>query len=237
MGLETTYLKKLLTDAGYDLHEEHGGWIIATSSYYRHQAAIKIDELPVLALPEKVAMQLNLFENGNFVLLKDAPEGFSFAMALEMDELLFWLKKSVKLPPEEPAGVTTTDVETLVKQRRGQEKLREELFTYWQGQCAVTEVKTTDFLIASHIKPWAECDSVEEKLDLYNALLLNTALDRAFDKGYISFDDDGGILISPKWTESEARLLGISGSMKLRRIDERHRRYLAYHRKNILISR
>ncbi len=226
------YLKKLLTDAGYDQHRIEGDWIIAKSSYYRHSAALLIDEFSVLALPEKVAMQLNLYEDGNFIPLENTPAGFPMGMALEMKELLFWLKKSVKLPEEKPAGVSTTDVETLRKERRGQEKLRKALDDYWQNQCAVTEVKNRDFLVASHIKPWAECDSDEERLDVYNAFLLNTALDRAFDQGYISFDQEGKIILSPQLNRDEAELMGIHKFMQLRHLEKEHLRYLDYHHEN-----
>lgn len=233
MGLEMTYLKKLLTDAGYDLHEEHNGWIIATSSYYGHKAAVKIGELPVLTLPEKVAMQLNLHEDGHFVPLTNSPVGYPMGVALEIDELLKWLKKSVKLPYEMPEGVTTTDIEALRKERRGQDKLRDQLEKYWDSRCAVTNVNTEEFLIASHIKPWSECESSAEKLDPYNALLLNVALDKAFDKGYITFNDNGFIILSKQWSAEEAEIMGISGNMKLRQVDHRHKRYLQYHRTNI----
>ncbi len=226
------YLEKLLTDAGYDRHELRDDWIVGTSSYYRHSVALKIADLPILALPEATAMQLNIFENAHFVQIDDTPHGFPYAMALELSELLYWLKKSVKLPFEEPDAVTT-DVETLVKQRRGQEKLRERLMEYWEGQCAVTEIKTPELLIASHIKPWSMCDTAAEKLDLYNALLLNTALDRAFDQGFITFDNDGVLKISPIWNWKEANKMGIHEGMKLRRIDERHLPYLEFHRKNV----
>jgi len=110
MDANTIYLKKLLTDAGYDLHKIEGDWIIAKSSYYRHNAALLMDDLSVLALPEKVAMQLNLYEEGNFISLENTPDGFSMGMALETDELLSWLKKSVKLPEEKPTGVTASNV-------------------------------------------------------------------------------------------------------------------------------
>ena len=153
-------------------------------------------------------------------------------MALELSELLYWLKKSVRLPFEEPDAVTT-DVETLVKQRRGQEKLREQLMKYWEGRCAVSEIATPELLVASHIKPWSMCDNATEKLDLYNALLLNTALDRAFDQGFITFDNDGVLKISPIWNWKEANKMGILESMKLLRLDERHLPYLEFHRKNV----
>ncbi len=234
MSLQSTYLKKLLTDAGYDLHREEDGWIIGCSSYYyQHEAAVLNSEVTVLALPEMVAMQLNTHEHGGFVPLSDAPEAFLMGMALDVGELLFWLKKSVRLSPEEPKGVTETDVHGLVKQRRGQDKLRDDLMTYWNSKCAVTNVDTEEFLIASHIKPWSECESSTEKLDPYNALLLNVALDKAFDRGYITFDDDGKIKLNPSWNWEEANLMGIKSNMKLHQIDQRHKHYLQYHRKNI----
>ncbi len=232
MNITTIYLEKLLTDAGYDRHERQNDWIVGTSSYYRHSVALKVIEMPILALPEKAAMQLNLFENAHFVPIEDTPPGFPYAMALELSELLYWLKKSVRLPFEEEDTVTT-DVESLVKQRRGQEKLRERLLEYWEGRCAVTEVATPELLVASHIKPWSMCDNAAEKLDLYNALLLNTALDRAFDQGFITFDNDGVLKISPIWNWKEANKMGIHKGMKLRRLDVRHLPYLNFHRENI----
>ncbi len=176
------YLEKLLTDAGYDRHERRDDWIIGTSSYYRHSVALKITDLPILALPQAAAMQLNLFENAHFIPIEDAPDGFPYAMALERSELLYWLKKSARLPFEESADLAVTDVEALVKQRRGQEKLRQLLMDYWDGRCAVTGVKTPELLVASHIKPWSQCESSKEKLEIYNALLLNIAIDRAGPK-------------------------------------------------------
>jgi len=233
MSLHRTFLEKLLVDAGYDLLEEKDGWIIAKSSYYHTHAALLVDEMPVLALPQKVAMQLNMFENGNFILLEDAPSGFSMGMALDTQNILRWLKKSVCLPEEDPVGVTTTDVATLVNQRRGQDKLRAKLIEYWEGRCAVTDVSTKSFLVASHIKPWSLCETSDEKLDVYNALLLNVALDRAFDHGFISFNDDGKIILSPQWSWKEANLFGINENMKLRKIEEQHRKYLRFHRDKI----
>jgi len=235
MSLRQTYLEMLLTSAGYDIHDFEDGWLLGRSSWYKSRAAILPTEPAVLALPEKVAMQLNTFENGHFVLIEDAPDGFPMAMALEDDQLLMWLKKSVRLPEEEPKGIKTTDVKSLVNQRRGQDKLRKELMTYWGGQCAVTNVRTPELLMVSHIKPWSLCETPKEKLDLYNALLLNVALDRAFDQGLITFDDDGLLLMSEKWNWDEANVLGIYKNMKLRHIEDEHRWYLQYHRKEIFL--
>jgi len=228
-----TYLEKLLTDSGYDRHERRGRWIVAVSSYYRTHAALLLDEPTVLALPEKAATLLNSYEDARFVPLEGTPDAMPMGMALKTDEVLEWLAKSIKLPEEEPKGTSSTDIESLVRLRRGQEKLRKELFDYWDGACAVTGVKTASLLIASHIKPWSMCESAEEKLDPFNALLLHAGLDKAFDKGLISFDDKGDILLSERWNIPEALSMGIDPRMRLRKIDERHRVYLAFHRENI----
>ena len=68
--------------------------------------------------------------------------------------------------------------------------------TYWGGRCAITEVTEPRLLRASHIKPWAKCETDAERLDVYNGLLLAAHLDAAFDAGLISFTDEGAILFS-----------------------------------------
>lgn len=99
MNLRETYLKKLLADAGYDLHRNEGEWIIGHSSYYRHEVAVLNSEIIVLALPEMLAMQLNTHEHGGFVPLTDAPKDFLMGMALNENELLTWLKKVLNSLP------------------------------------------------------------------------------------------------------------------------------------------
>ena len=66
---------------------------------------------------------------------------------------------------------------------------------YWSGACAVTGVAEPSLLRASHIIPWAKCESDEERLNVYNGLLLAAHLDAAFDAGLISFEDDGRIIL------------------------------------------
>ena len=68
-------------------------------------------------------------------------------------------------------------------------------------------VKVSDpkFLIASHIKPWA-CSESGEKLDIDNGLLLCPNHDALFDSGYISFDENGVIMISEHLKRDDAIL-------------------------------
>ena len=52
-------------------------------------------------------------------------------------------------------------------------------------------------LRASHMKPWASCDTDAERLDVHNGLLLAAHLDAAFDAGLIGFEMDGSRVVSP----------------------------------------
>ena len=52
-----------------------------------------------------------------------------------------------------------------------------------------------NFLIASHIKPWKVSDNVL-RLDGSNGLTLAPRIDRLFDKGYITFSQDGSLFLS-----------------------------------------
>ena len=124
-----------------------------------------------------------------------------------------------------------TEVETVVKQRRHQEEYRSKLENYWDNACAVIGVRIPEILRASHAKPWKD-SSDTEKLDVFNGFLLCANLDALFDKGLITFDDEGKIIISPKLTDNQITSLSLQ-NMRLRKIDPRHLSYLAYHRENI----
>ncbi len=121
--------------------------------------------------------------------------------------------------------IDATQKAVLVNTRIGQGKFREKLIKYWKG-CALTGYQSTQFLVASHIKPWRDANNVE-RLDKYNGILLLPNLDKAFDLGYISFTDKGVIKTS-EFIESP-EILGISENMKINVVSQ-HQDYLAYHR-------
>lgn len=123
--------------------------------------------------------------------------------------------------------INDTQKSVMVNTRIGQGRFREDLISYWQG-CAITKYQNHSFLIASHIKPWAKSNN-EERLDPFNGLLLLANIDKAFDLGYISFDDRGRILISEQLDEYKA--LGINEQMKVL-LTKQHQDYLAFHRES-----
>lgn len=87
-----------------------------------------------------------------------------------------------------------TAKESLVQSRIGQGQFRAALIEYWQC-CSVTGYTQVELLKASHIKPWRYASN-QERLNVFNGLLLLPNLDTCFDLGLISFDDEGKILIS-----------------------------------------
>ena len=121
--------------------------------------------------------------------------------------------------------LSETEKSILVKTRVGQGSFRTKLIQMWGG-CAVTGYRNTQLLLASHIKPWRKSNN-EERLDKFNGLLLLANLDKAFDLGFISFSDQGKVMISSQ-LESPS-MIGLDESMSLN-VAAEHKRYLAYHR-------
>lgn len=124
----------------------------------------------------------------------------------------------------------TTEVERLRTERIGQDVFREALMIFWNHACAVTGVRHPRLLRASHIIPWAECETDAERLNVHNGLLLAAHLDAAFDAYLISFGADGQIQFSPKLSGEDMAALGLSPKMRLRRTDPETEKRLALHR-------
>lgn len=122
-----------------------------------------------------------------------------------------------------------TERATLVQARIGQGSYRKKLFELWEGRCAVTGCDVAEVLIASHAKPWSDSTN-EERLDPFNGFLLAASVDRLFDKGLISFADDGLIMVSNQLTDDQLRALSLSRATRLAKISDRHRVYLKAHR-------
>jgi|GEM_PF-760936 len=124
-----------------------------------------------------------------------------------------------------------TTREAIIQSRIGQGKFRTSLVDYWKG-CSVSGCKQIRLLKASHIKPW-HVSSNEERLNVYNGLLLLPNLDSCFDLGFVSFDDEGKILLSSQLEQASLAHFGINSTLKLLRLDEQHKKFLRFHRENI----
>jgi|SRR5437588_7026676 len=151
---------------------------------------------------------------------------FQLSRALPDELLRTFQKQTIGLP-------RATEVERLVIQRVGQDLFRAGLLDYWESRCAVTGLAVPELLRASHIKPWAQCASDNERLDVFNGLLLAPHLDSAFDCGFITVADDGTVVVSPKLSDADRRILGLDNPLRLTSVTDGHRGYLPWHRERV----
>ncbi|MDC8771760.1 HNH endonuclease [Paucibacter sp. hw8] len=127
------------------------------------------------------------------------------------------------------ADVTATVRQALVDARIGQGAYRSKLLEVWRGRCSLTGCSIAQVLIASHAKPWSQCDN-RERLDEFNGLLLAAHVDKLFDAGLIAFADNGHML-TKECVDAEAfAVLGIPTNAKLRFVQPQHIPYLKAHR-------
>lgn len=124
----------------------------------------------------------------------------------------------------------STEAEQLTVVRIGQNVFRDALLDYWNGRCPLTDITDPALLRASHIVPWAECESDALRLDVHNGLLLSALWDCAFDSGLISFSDGGVVLRSPRLSDAAALALRLDSVRAVGRLTDSHRRNLARHR-------
>lgn len=82
----------------------------------------------------------------------------------------------------------------LTKARRGQGIFKTNVRLV-EHSCRLTGVDNIKHLRASHIKPWKN-SSDSEKVDGNNGLLLSPHVDHLFDRGFITFKNNGELIIS-----------------------------------------
>lgn len=127
----------------------------------------------------------------------------------------------------------TTEAERLVVQRVGQDMFRADLLEYWEGRCAITGLAVRELLRASHIKPWADCKTDAERLDVHNGLLLAPQFDAAFDCGFITVADDGALIVAEVLDNHARGLLAFRPGLRVQTLSDGHRAYLPFHRERV----
>lgn len=101
--------------------------------------------------------------------------------------------------PKIPTGETETIRE--IKARRVQSFFRRTVLQSYNNRCAISGLAIPELLVASHIIPWAEDES--RRADPTNGIALNALYDKAFDRHLISFDEDFGLVLSPKIKQTQ----------------------------------
>jgi len=129
------------------------------------------------------------------------------------------------------ADIPETEKQQLIKARRGQGLFRSQVELI-EKACRITGVSEKPHLRASHIKPWRDSTDAE-KLDGNNGLLLSPHVDHLFDRGYITFDDDGRLIASPHLNTAVLEAWRIPTATNVGHFNQEQRRYLAFHREAV----
>ena len=234
-----TRLEKAATDNGFDLELEHAAdwlsfgssqtsihiWLTATGESRFLAAASRSDVLDGLAdlgaasndlLPSGAAGALGVSDIA--ALHRLLRRAFQLSRTLPDGLLHVFEAETANLP-------RATEAERLVIQRVGQDIFRRGLLEYWDGRCAITGLDVPDLLRASHIKPWAVCDTDAERHDVFNGLLLAPHLDAAFDSGFITIAEDGTVLLSDALPSGARLVLGLDEPLNVHRLHRAHERY------------
>lgn len=124
-----------------------------------------------------------------------------------------------------------TEIQRLINARRGQGEFRNGVLERYP-QCPICGVDMPELLIASHIKPWCDCNDDNERLDQHNGLMLAPNIDALFDSGLITFESDGKIRISKRLSEENLFRLGISPDAVLE-IHPDSEKYFEWHRNKV----
>lgn len=89
--------------------------------------------------------------------------------------------------------------ESVIKSRVNQSFFRSTILSSYNSKCCITGLSISEFLIASHIKPWSK--DVENRTNPHNGLCLNSIHDKAFDKGFLTITPDYKVKVSSCFDE------------------------------------
>jgi putative restriction endonuclease len=246
-SLERSLVLKVGYDHGWEVVvEENPAQIVLASAL--HHARARILAAPpgsrwlLTVTPSRVHRELERAEPDHFL----TDEYFGADNEAELGRLLGQAARLARALPDEPClrfaktiaeelavsnGTTSaTEIERLVRQRVGQDIYRESLMDYWGGACAVTGIAIPELLRASHAKPWAECASDAERLNVFNGFLLTAHLDALFDRHLMTFVESGDAVFAPKVDHVVRSQLGLSTEIRLRWLRDEHQPFLRYHR-------
>ena len=133
-------------------------------------------------------------------------------------------------------SIPDTNKIAIIKARRGQGIFKQNVMEI-ERECRITKVSNPVHLIGSHIKPWRD-SSNEERLDGENGLLLTPSIDHLFDRGFISFENNGDVLVSRVADEHSLTKMGVRAGDKANvgEFTHQQKQYLEFHRDLVFLQ-
>ncbi len=253
-ALVRSLIEKAACDNGWEIATSESEKILQLSSA-RHEGRIRVeqgdasDSFVVFSISADVAAELSK----SFSEKVAAYDSFCLHGTFELGRILrraaqlyFSLPDrpakrcaglAAKLTAKMSADELKTEVARTTLQRLHQDEFRASLLNYWQNACSVTGIDLPEILRASHIKPWKDCETDSQRLNVYNGFLLVANLDALFDRGLITFDDTGKLICSSKLSAKQKSDLNLSEDMHLRWINPSHQSFLYWHQKEVFKGR
>ncbi|NDF13350.1 MAG: hypothetical protein EB060_11120 [Proteobacteria bacterium] len=156
-------------------------------------------------------------------------------LPIPSDDIDFWegeLEKTVA----DDSSVAETERLAIIRARNGQGIFRDRV-TRIERKCRITGVDNPVHLVASHCKPWRDSTN-EERLDGENGLLLTPSIDHLFDRGFIGFEDNGRLIISPVAHRPSLQRMGIDTStvVNVGGFTSGQKNFLDFHRTAVLLQ-
>lgn len=132
----------------------------------------------------------------------------------------------------ERSPIEETTRRALVAARVGQGRFRADVLVV-EPRCRITGVEDQRLLVASHIRPWHRCPENEQRLDRFNGLMLTPTFDRMFDRGLLTFEDNGDVHVSPSVSTNVVSRIALDVHRNVGRFREDQKPYLEYHREHV----
>lgn len=184
-----------------------------------------INKMPIVTAPRQTNYLLNIEEYTKINELWNTNDKYAGSYIIRENERLD--DKYIEAIKNRDDINATTKMQ-LINARLGQGIFRARVI-FNEKKCRVTGVSDPKYLIASHIKPWVD-SSNEEKLHGCNGLLLSPHIDYLFDRGMISFANNGDVLVSPKLDISILNAWSISDIKNVGTFNSKQIEFLDYHR-------
>ncbi len=151
------------------------------------------------------------------------------------DDLDFWEGRLERRVSEDPS-IPETDRLAIIHARKGQGLFKERVGRI-ETRCRITGVENPVHLVASHCKPWRDATN-EERLNGENGLLLTPSIDHLFDRGFIGFEDNGRLIVSPVAHRPSLERMGIDtgAAVNVGGFTSGQRQFLDFHRNAVLLQ-
>ncbi len=136
----------------------------------------------------------------------------------------------------EDRSIPETERFALIRARKGQGLFKERVSRI-EKSCRLTGVDNPVHLVASHCKPWRDASN-DERLDGENGLLLTPSIDHLFDRGFIGFEDNGRLIISPVAHRPSLERMGVEVTKPVHvgTFSSGQKKFLDFHRNAVLLQ-